>query len=47
MIALLCYHFNIFPSLIEFVPFIAVLMFFGLAIGIVITSLILRYAIEA
>lgn len=44
VIALLCYHFNIFPLLIEFVPFIAVLMFFGLAVGIVITSLILRYA---
>jgi ABC-2 type transport system permease protein len=44
VIALLCYHFNIFPLLIEFIPFIAVLMFFGLAIGIVIISLILRYA---
>jgi ABC-2 type transport system permease protein len=44
VIALLCYHFNIFPLLIEFLPFIAVLMFFGLAIGIVIISLILRYA---
>jgi ABC-2 type transport system permease protein len=30
--------------LIEFVPFIAVLMFFGLAVGVVITSLILRYS---
>jgi ABC-2 type transport system permease protein len=44
LIALLCYHFNIFPWLIELVPFIAVLMLFGLAVGIVITSLILRYA---
>src|ERR1700722_3305372 len=43
VIALLCYHFNIFPSLIEFVPFIAVLMFFGFSIGVVITSLIVRY----
>lgn len=43
LIALLCYHFNIFPLLIEFVPFIAVLMFFGFAIGVVITSLIVRY----
>jgi ABC-2 type transport system permease protein len=43
VIALLCYHFNIFPLLIEFVPFIAILMLFGLAIGVVTTSLILRY----
>ncbi|BBX46644.1 ABC transporter permease [Mycobacterium cookii] len=43
VIALLCYHFNIFPLLIEFVPFIAVLMFFGFSIGVVITSLIVRY----
>lgn len=42
-IALLCYNFNIFPLLIEFVPFIAVLMFFGLAGGVAVTSLILRY----
>lgn len=43
VIALLCYHFNIFPFLIEFIPFIAVLMFFGLAGGVAVTSLILRY----
>jgi ABC-2 type transport system permease protein len=43
VIALLCYNFNIFPSLIKFVPFIAVLTFFGLSIGVVITSLIVRY----
>jgi len=42
-IALLCYHFNIFPWLVEFIPFIAVLMFFGLSVGVVITSLIVRY----
>src|SRR6516165_1634944 len=34
-IALLCYHFNIFPWLVEFIPFIAVLMFFGLSVGVV------------
>lgn len=43
VIALLCYHFNIFPLLIEFIPFIAILMFFSLAIGVVVTSLILRH----
>ena len=43
VVALLCYQFNIFPLLIEFVPFIAILMFFGLAIGVVVTSLVLRH----
>jgi ABC-2 type transport system permease protein len=43
VIALLCYHFNIFPLLIKFVPFIAVLMLFGLAGGVAVTSLILRF----
>lgn len=43
VIALLGYRFNIFPLLIEFVPFIAVLMFFGLAGGVAVAGLILRY----
>jgi ABC-2 type transport system permease protein len=43
LIALVCYRFNIFPVLISFLPFIANLMFFGLAIGVVVTGLIFRY----
>lgn len=43
VVALLCYRFNIFPLLIEFVPFIAILMFFGFAFGVFVTSLIFRY----
>jgi len=43
MVALLCYHFNIFPMAVAFVPFVFNLVLFGLAIGIAVTGLIFRY----
>jgi ABC-2 type transport system permease protein len=43
VIALLCYHFNIFPMLLSFIPFILNLVLFGLAIGVAVTGLIFRY----
>lgn len=43
LIALLCYHYNIFPMLLAFVPFIFNLVLFGLAIGVAVTGLIFRY----
>jgi ABC-2 type transport system permease protein len=46
LVAWLCYHFNIFPLLITFVPFVLNLMLFALAVGIVITALIFRYSIK-
>jgi ABC-2 type transport system permease protein len=42
-IAWLCYRFNIFPMLLAFVPFILNLVLFGLAVGVAVTGLILRY----
>jgi ABC-2 type transport system permease protein len=46
LVAWLFYHFNIFPLLIAFVPFILNLMLFALAVGVVITGLIFRYTIK-
>jgi ABC-2 type transport system permease protein len=43
IIALLFYHFDIFPMLPRFVPFILNLALFALAIGIAVTGLIFRY----
>ncbi len=43
LIAWACYAFDIFPLLPAFVPYIMNLMFFGLALGVVITGLIFRY----
>ena len=46
LVALLFYHFNVFPLLIAFIPSVLNLMLFGLAVGIVITALIFRYSIK-
>ncbi|HEY6418378.1 MAG TPA: ABC transporter permease [Candidatus Binataceae bacterium] len=43
IIAWACYAFNVFPLLASFLPYIANLMLFGLALGIVITGLIFRF----
>jgi ABC-2 type transport system permease protein len=43
LIAWSAYSFNIFPLLWKFLPFIANLVFFALALGIVITGMIFRY----
>jgi ABC-2 type transport system permease protein len=43
LIAWLCYHFNIFPMGLTFVPFIFNLVLFGLALGVAVTGLIFRY----
>lgn len=43
IIALLAYSFDIFPLLPAFLPYIANLVFFALALGIMITGLIFRY----
>lgn len=42
-IAWLAYSFNIFPWMLSFLPFLAVLIFFALALGVLITGLIFRY----
>ncbi|HUA33405.1 MAG TPA: ABC transporter permease [Candidatus Binataceae bacterium] len=43
VIAWMFYHFNIFPMLPQFVPFILNLALFALAIGVAVTGLIFRY----
>jgi ABC-2 type transport system permease protein len=43
LIAWGAYSFNIFPWVPQFLPYIANLMFFALAIGIVITGLVFRF----
>ena len=42
-VALLFYHYNIFPMLPAFIPFILNLALFALAIGVAVTGLIFRY----
>jgi ABC-2 type transport system permease protein len=37
------YHFNVFPMLPAFIPFILNLVLFGFAVGIAVTGLIFRY----
>jgi ABC-2 type transport system permease protein len=44
LVAWVCYAFNIFPHLPQFVPFILNLMLFGLALGVFTSGLIFRYA---
>ena len=44
LVAWVCYAFNIFPRLPQFVPFILNLMLFGLALGVFTSGLIFRYA---
>src|SRR5215469_3815304 len=44
LVAWVCYAFNIFPRLPQFVPFIFNLMLFGLALGVFTSGLIFRYA---
>lgn len=43
IIAWLFYHFDIFPMLLRFVPFILNLALFALAVGIAVTGLIFRF----
>lgn len=43
MLAWAAYHFNIFPWLPEFIPYLLNLVLFAFALGIVITGLIFRY----
>jgi ABC-2 type transport system permease protein len=43
LVAWLCYSFDIFPSLLAFVPYLLNLVLFALALGVVITGLIFRY----
>lgn len=43
LVAWLCFSFNIFPSLLDFVPYLLNLVLFALALGIVTTGLIFRY----
>ena len=43
LVALLFYSYDFFPHLIALLPFIFVLMIFGLAVGILVTGLIVRY----
>jgi ABC-2 type transport system permease protein len=43
LLAWALYAFNIFPFLPELLPFCAILMHFGLALGILITGMIFRY----
>jgi ABC-2 type transport system permease protein len=43
MVTMLCYHYNIGPDLTGLVPFMLVLGIAALALGIVVTGLILRY----
>jgi ABC-2 type transport system permease protein len=43
LLALAAYHFNIFPWLPAFVPYLINLILFAFALGIVITGLIFRY----
>jgi ABC-2 type transport system permease protein len=43
MIALLFYQYDMFPILIQLVPFIFNLVFFALIVGILVTGLIFRY----
>jgi ABC-2 type transport system permease protein len=43
LIAWAFYHYNIFPMLLGFIPFMANLAVFALAIGIAVTGLIFRY----
>ncbi|MFZ1960746.1 MAG: ABC transporter permease [Methylovirgula sp.] len=44
LVALVCYSYNFFPYLLALLPFILVLMIFGLAVGILVTGLIIRYS---
>src|SRR3989344_9624820 len=44
LLALLFYTFNIFPFLIYFLPYVLNLLLFGLALGIIINGLIVRYS---
>jgi ABC-2 type transport system permease protein len=43
LVTLICYHYNIGPDLMGLVPFMLVLGIAALALGIVVTGLILRY----
>ncbi|MGP6156862.1 MAG: ABC transporter permease [Vulcanimicrobiaceae bacterium] len=43
LVAWAFYHYDIFPALMAFMPFLLNLALFALAVGIVITGLILRY----
>ncbi len=43
LLAWAAYHFNIFPWLLAFVPYLLNLMLFAFALGIVVTGLIFRY----
>jgi ABC-2 type transport system permease protein len=43
LIAWLCYHYDIFPMLPAFIPFILNLVLFALAVGVIVTGLIFRY----
>jgi ABC-2 type transport system permease protein len=43
LLALVAYHFNIFPWLPAFVPYLLNLILFAFALGILITGLIFRY----
>ncbi len=42
-IALLCYHYNVFPVFPSLLPFLLNLALFALAVGIAVTGLIFRY----
>src|SRR3989344_2489326 len=43
LFSLLFYSFNIFPYIIQFLPFFFNLIFFAFSIGLIITALIVRY----
>jgi len=43
LIAWAAYSFNIFPLLLVFLPFIASLIFFALALGVLVTGMIFRF----
>jgi ABC-2 type transport system permease protein len=43
LVALVFYSYDFFPYLLALLPFILILMIFGLAVGILVTGLIVRY----